>query len=150
MIVATLHIRSGPWDRAAIEGFLHGIVIPVRLASAGRTSPLVQSLWFLYEDETIWCCTQRDAVLTRRLTADPRCGFEVSGDQPPYRGVRGTAIADVVGDRAADILPRLIQRYLGDEPNQLSRWLMSRLHREVAIRLHDLRVTSFDFTSRMS
>lgn len=150
VIVATLDVRSGPWDAAAIERYLRETVIPIRLASAGRTSPLVQSLWFLYEDESIWCCTQRDAVLTRRLTADPRCGFEVSGDQPPYRGVRGTAVAEVVSDRAADILPRLIERYLGDRPNQLSRWLMSRLDREVAIRLRDLRLTTFDFTSRMS
>ena len=150
MIVATLSIRSGPWDATAVEGFLRETVIPIRLASAGRTSPLVQSLWFIYDDDALWCCTQREAVLTRRLIADPRCGFEVSGDSPPYRGVRGTAVAEVLPDRAADILPRLIDRYLGNEPNQLSRWLLSRLDREVAIRLHDLRVTSFDFTPRMA
>ncbi|MFM7597277.1 MAG: pyridoxamine 5'-phosphate oxidase family protein [Actinomycetota bacterium] len=148
--MATLDIRSGPWDREAIEAFLRDTVIPIRLASAGRTSPLVQSLWFLYDEESLWCCTQREAVLTRRLIADPRCGFEVSGDLPPYRGVRGTATAEVLPERAADVLPRLIDRYLGDAPNQLANWLLSRLDREVAIRLHDLRLTSFDFTTRMS
>jgi len=150
VIVATLDIRSGPWDREAIEAFLRDTVIPIRLASAGRTSPLVQSLWFLYDEGSLWCCTQREAVLTRRLIADSRCGFEVSGDLPPYRGVRGTATAEVLPERAADVLPRLIDRYLGDAPNQLASWLLSRLDREVAIRLHDLRLTSFDFTTRMS
>lgn len=148
--MTTIDVRSGPWDRPRIEEFLTETVIPVRIASAGRTSPLVQSLWFLYEDDAIWCCTQREAILTRRLTASPDCGFEVSGDSPPYRGVRGTAKAEILPDRAAQVLPRLIHRYLGDAPNQLASWLLSRLDREVAIRLYDLRVTSFDFTTRMS
>jgi hypothetical protein len=142
-------IASGPWDKSQIESFLDQTVIPIRLASAGRTAPLVQSLWFIYVEDALWCCTQREAVLTRRLTANPRCGFEVSGDLPPYRGTRGTARTQILPDRAADILPRLIDRYLGDTPSQLADWLMSRLDHEVAIRLHDLRVTSFDFTPRM-
>ena len=148
--MTTVDVRSGPWDLHAIEAFLAETVIPVRIASAGRTSPLVQSLWFLYEDGAIWCCTQREAILTRRLLANPACGFEVSGDHPPYRGVRGTAKAEVLPDRAANVLPRLIHRYLGDAPHQLGEWLLSRLDREVAIRLHDLRATGFDFTARMS
>ena len=144
-----MDIASGPWDKSQIESFLDLTVIPIRLASAGRTAPLVQSLWFIYVEDALWCCTQREPVLTRRLTAHPQCGFEVSGDLPPYRGTRGTARTQILPDRAADILPRLIDRYLGDTPSQLADWLMSRLDHEVAIRLHDLRVTSFDFTPRM-
>lgn len=146
----TIDVRSGPWDRSAIENFLGETVIPVRIASAGKTSPLVQSLWFLYAESAIWCCTRADAVLTRRLLSDPRCGFEVSGDLPPYRGVRGSGRAEILPDRAPDILPRLIARYLGDESSSLGDWLMSRLDLEVAIRIDDLRVTTFDFTQRMS
>ena len=143
-----MEIASGPWDRSQIAAFLDATVIPIRLASAGRTSPLVQSLWFLHDEDSLWCCTQAEAVLSRRLASDPRCGFELSGDQPPYRGVRGTAKAEILPDRAADILPRLIDRY--DAPAALADWLLSRLDREVAIRLHSLRVTSFDFTARMT
>ena len=145
-----MEIASGPWDRSQIDAFLDEAVIPIRLASAGRTSPLVQSLWFLRDGDSLWCCTQREAVLTRRLTRDPQCGFEVSGDQPPYRGVRGSAKAEIVAERAGDVLPRLIARYLGDSPGPLAEWLLSRLDREVAIRLHGMRVTTFDFTSRMA
>ena len=143
-----MEIVSGPWDRSHIDAFLDDTEIPIRIASAGRTSPLVQSLWFLHDEDALWCCTQSDAVLTRRITSDPRCGFEVSGDQPPYRGVRGTAKAEILPDRAADMLPRLIERY--NAPRSLADWLLSRLDREVAIRLHSLRVTSFDFTQRMT
>jgi nitroimidazol reductase NimA-like FMN-containing flavoprotein (pyridoxamine 5'-phosphate oxidase superfamily) len=145
-----VEIASGPWDSSQITAFLDETVIPIRIASAGRTSPLVQSLWFLQDEDALWCCTQAEALLTTRLTNNPRCGFEVSGDLPPYRGVRGTARAEILPARAADMLPRLIQRYLGESPGPLADWLMSRLDREVAIRLHSLRVTSFDFSSRMA
>lgn len=145
-----MEIASGPWDRSQIEAFLAETVIPIRIASAGLGAPLVQSLWFLYAEDCLWCCTQADAVLTRRLTGNPNCGFEVSGDNPPYRGTRGTARAEILPDRAADMLPRLIGRYLGAGSSPLSEWLLSRLDREVAIRLHGLRVTSFDFTPRMT
>jgi len=145
-----VEITSGPWDRSQIHAFLEDTVIPIRVASSGRTSPLVQSLWFLYDDDALWCASQVESVLTRRLRVEPRCGFEIAGDLPPYRGVRGTAKAEILPDRAADVLPRLIQRYLGDSPSPLATWLLSRLDREVAIRLHSLRLTSFDFTTRMS
>jgi hypothetical protein len=122
--------------------------IPMRVASNG-SFPLVQSVWFLFEEDALWCATQADAVLTRRLTRDPRCGFEISGDLPPYRGVRGTGHASIDPAAARDVLPRLITRYLGDEPNSLAQWLLSRLDSEVAIRIGDLRVTSWDYSGRM-
>ena len=43
-------------------------------------------------------------------------------------------------ERAATVLPRLISRYLGDEPGPLASWLLSRVDSEVAIRISDLRV----------
>ena len=145
-----MEIASGPWDRSQIEDFLGQTVIPIRIASAGRTSPLVQSLWFVYDEDAIWCASQMESVLTRRLRVEPRCGFEIAGDLPPYRGVRGSGRAELLPERAATVLPRLISRYLGDEPSPLATWLLSRVDSEVAIRISDLRVTSYDFTSRMS
>ena len=145
-----MEITSGPWDRSQIQAFLDDTVIPIRIASAGRTSPLVQSLWFLYDEDALWCASQVDSVLTRRLHADPRCGFEIAGDNPPYRGVRGSGRAELLPERAATVLPRLISRDLGDDPSPLATWLLSRVDSEVAIRISDLRVTSYDFTSRMA
>jgi nitroimidazol reductase NimA-like FMN-containing flavoprotein (pyridoxamine 5'-phosphate oxidase superfamily) len=145
-----VEIVSGPWGKSQIDAFLDETVIPIRVASAGRTSPLVQSLWFLYDDDAIWCASQAESVLTRRLRADPRCGFEIAGDLPPYRGVRGTGRAELLTEPAPTILGRLISRYLGDEPNPLATWLMSRIDSEVAIRISDLRVTAYDFSSRMA
>ena len=143
-------IRSGPWSAAAVEDFLTDSVIPVRLASNGREFPLVQSQWFLYEDGALWCCAQSDSVLVRRLRTDPRCAFEVSGDHPPYRGVRGNGEATLRADEAPRILPLLIERYLGQTPSPLADWLLSRLDVEVAVQIHGLVVTSWDYSARMT
>jgi len=141
--------RSGPWAAAEIEDYLHDAVIPVRIATIGSTGPLVQSLWFFYDDAALWCATQSDAVLVRRLRADPRCGFEIAADAPPYRGVRGRGRASIELESAATVLPRLIERYLGSQPTELGTWLLSRLDSEVAVRITDLTVTSWDYTGRM-
>jgi nitroimidazol reductase NimA-like FMN-containing flavoprotein (pyridoxamine 5'-phosphate oxidase superfamily) len=140
-------VRSGPWDLARIEDHLRTAVIPIRLASSGRRSPLVQSLWFTYADGALWCCTQADSVLARRLQRNPACGFEISADAPPYRGVRGSGMASLHPDEARHVLPLLIDRYVG--PGPLSDWLMSRLDTEVAVRIDGLALTSWDYSGRM-
>lgn len=141
-------VRSGPWSAAEVSSFLRDARIPVRLASSGHY-PVVQSLWFDFDGEHLWCATQADSVLARRLARSDRCGFEVSADAPPYRGVRGTGHARIDAQPAAEVLSRLIARYQGDEPTALSRWLLSRVDTEVAIRIEDLAVTSWDYSGRM-
>jgi hypothetical protein len=141
--------RSGPWSVADIEDYLEQTVIPVRIATIGSTGPLVQSLWFIYDEGSLWCATQADSVIIRRLRADSRCGFEIAADLPPYRGVRGRGVASIEPDRAAVILPRLIDRYLGSQSTSLGEWLMSRLDTEVAFRIDELTVTSWDYSGRM-
>lgn len=145
-----LTVRSGPWSASVIEAFLAQATIPLRLASNGRTYPLVQSLWFRYEEGALWCCTRRDSVLVRRLERDRHCAFEVAADHPPYRGVRGRGKATVLTEGADRALPELLTRYLGTTGTPLGSWLMSRLDDEVVIRISDLVVTSWDYSSRMA
>ncbi len=52
-------------------------------------------------------------------------------------------------DRAADVLGRLLDRYLGGRDSSLAHWLVARLDTEVAVRIGDLGVSSWDFASRM-
>ena len=142
-------VRSGPWSPDAIADYLAEATIPIRLASVGKHFPLVQSLWFLYENDELLCCTQRDSVLATRLGRNSHVGFEISADAPPYRGVRGKGRARIEQGTAGEVLPRLVEKYLGSEPTDFSTWLLSRLDNEVVIRITDLSVTSWDYSNRM-
>jgi len=147
----SLAVLSGPWSVDTIEGYLRSAVLPIRVASVAHTGwPTVVSLWYLYDEGAIWCATQRTARLVARLEREPRCGFEIAADSIPYRGVRGRAQATIDGQRGAILLPRLIDRYLGRTDSPLGSWLLARVDSEVAIRLDHLRVSTWDFTARMT
>lgn len=142
-------VQSGPWDMGTIEEFLRTATIPVRLATGGRHGPLVQSMWFTWTDGLLWCATQPDAVVVQRLRADPRVGFEVAGDDRPYRGVRGHGRAQLLPERGPEVLEILIGRYLGDGDASLAAWLRSRAAGEVALAVEVDGWASWDFSHRM-
>lgn len=141
--------RTGPWDSPKVEAFLAHEVIPVRVATTGRTGAMVQSMWFDYRDGFIWCSTQADSSLLRRLRHDPRAGFEVAPDAAPYHGVRGRALVEIVHVGAAEVLNRLIDKYLDDPSANLARWMRSRQTTEVALRLNPLTMHSWDYSARL-
>lgn len=139
---------SGPWDFASVKQHLERTAIPIRLATVGPKGPTVQSLWFEYREGSIWCATQSDALVVRRLRQDQRCGFEVAGDRPPYSGVRGLGVANILEGPGADVLDRLLHRYQFSETG-LAAWLTSRAASEVAICITPKEMTSWDFKKRM-
>lgn len=141
---------SGPWDLIQVEAFLTHEVIPVRLGTVGRTGAMVQSTWFYYEDGFIWCSTQSDSVLLRRLRHDPRAGFEVAPDAAPYHGVRGRAIAEISHVGAAEVLDRLVEKYIDNPSSNMARWMRSRRTNEVALRLNPLTMHSWDHSARVT
>lgn len=143
-------VVSGPWSAAEVARFLRLSAIPIRLATQGRKHPLVQSVWFHFDGEAIWCCTQADSVLARRLQRNSQCGFEVAADTPPYRGVRGHGVAEFHPELAEEKLNTLIDRYLDEANSELSEWLRSRVANEAAIAIRQLRVSSWDYRPRMS
>lgn len=140
---------TGPWDFPEVSTFLQQAVIPIRVASSGSRGPIVQSLWFDYDEDALWCATQASSVLVKRLTANNEIGFEVSGDDAPYRGVRGTGVASIHPELAGEVLHRLIKKYQGDAETDLSQWLLSRLDKEVAVKITALTLATWDFSGRM-
>ncbi len=142
-------IVSGPWEKERITEFLTESKIPIRIATNGSSGPLVQSLWFFSDGLHMWCCTQRTSLLAKRIERDDRVGFEVAADTPPYRGVRGTGVAHLIDDNVEETLRSLISRYQGTKHTPLSEWLLSRVDKEVAIRIEPHTVTSWDFSARM-
>lgn len=135
---------------AEIEQYLNEMRIPLRLACATASGwPLVLSLWYMFEDGHLYCATQASARVVGYLQRDGRCAFEVAGDLPPYRGVRGQATAVILPDRGVEILTRLLERYLGGLDNAFAQKLLSRQTPEVALRLTPVNLSTWDFTKRM-
>ena len=145
-------VRSNSaWSPQEIKEFLELTTIPLSLSVLDRTgSPVICSLWYLYEDSAIWCATQRGAHIVNFLRADTRCGFEVAPELPPYKGVRGQGDATLLAERGAEILLRLIERYELDPESGFVQWLIARKDNEVAIRIEPTWMTAWDYTARMS
>ena len=124
---------------------------PIRLAVIDQQgSPRIVSLWFQYCDGHFYCATHESAWLVTQLRRDPRVGFEVSVNSPPYKGVRGSGIVEL--ERLGDglLLEELIQHYLGKTGSRLSDWLLSRQHQELIIKVTPTRVSCWDYSPRMA
>jgi len=145
-------VRSrGPWSEAQVRAFLEQELLPARIAFAASDGcPLVASLWYRYQGDALWCATPAHAQIVGLLGKEPRCGFEVAVNEPPYRGVRGRGRAQLDPERGGEVLRALATRYLGEEPTPFRRWLLERPTPEVAIRIEIERLTSWDFSERMT
>jgi len=147
----TLNIRSSSaWDENGIREFLCNSTIPLRLACNARQGfPLLNSLWFEYHDGSLWCATHASSAIVPLLQKDGRCAIEVALNEPPYRGVRGQAVAELSRDGAEVLLRRLIDRYLGDSNPQLAAWLLGRVDDEYVVRLRPTWLSAWDYSQRM-
>lgn len=133
-----------------IAAFLASALVPLRLATVSPEGwPSVTSLWFLYRDGALWCATTADAHVARVLGENPRCGFEVAPDRPPYRGVRGQALAEVLPD-GMPLLAELLDRYGARPDHPFCRWLLGRDVEEVRLRLTPVRTSTWDYRRRMA
>ena len=143
-------VSEGAWSEQETESFLEEALVPLRLACNGSTGhPVLASLWFLPLEGKLWCATQRTADVVSILTRDLRCAFEVSVEAPPYRGVRGPALASLHEDRGEEILRSLIDRYLHGSNSKLAGLLLSRVQQETAIEITPNRLTTWDYSERM-
>lgn len=141
---------SSVWSLPEIESFLASCVIPVRLAClTSRGEPIVCSLWYLHEDGVLWCATQKTAKVAQYLRDHPLCGFEISTETLPYKGVRGQGEVTLSLERGPYILLQLIDRYLGTRDSDFARWLLARSSGEVAIGIKPAWLTAWDFSARM-
>jgi nitroimidazol reductase NimA-like FMN-containing flavoprotein (pyridoxamine 5'-phosphate oxidase superfamily) len=142
---------SGSWTDTQIAQFINESQIPLRLAVLDAEGcPLVLSLWYLCDGGDIWCATNANARVLRFLTDEPRCGFEIAGDTPPYRGVRSRGRASLHPERGDEVLKRLLDRYHIAMNSILAVKLLAKIHQEVAIRIAPDRFISWDFSQRMT
>jgi|TARA_B100000700_G_C15057790_1_gene863876 hypothetical protein len=67
----------------------------------------------------------------------------------PYRGVRGQAKVTLSDDDGPRILETLVDKYIAEQESDFSRWLLARKDTEIAIKLEPLKITSWDYSTRM-
>ena len=141
---------SGPWSPEQTRDYLEERTVPVRVATrtpGGRLWML--SLWYLFRDDALWCATSASADLVAFLEDDPGVAFEVSENEPPYMGVRGSAEAALSPDEDKSLLRELIARYLGGTDSSLARRLLDGEREEVRIRIEPTRTHTWDYSERM-
>jgi len=143
---------TGEWDRAGVTAFLADATVPVRVACRTPAGGLwMLSLWYRFDadDETLVCATSAAADVVEYLRDDDGVAFEVSTNDPPYRGVRGSGRATITPDEDKAVLRGLLERYLGGTDSTLAERLLAPERDEVAIRIDPARLYSWDFTERM-
>ena len=144
-------VLNGPWDEQAVAEFLASAVVPLRLAAVGKDGfPRVVSVWYCFHEGEILCASHSGSQLIGLLRNNPRVGFEVAPNEPPYHGVRGQGTVELTPEGAGATLEHLIDRYLGNTDSGLAQWLLSRKEDELLIRLRPDRVFSWDYRERMS
>lgn len=133
-----------------VERWLAEVDIPLRLACVSRRGwPAVLSLWYLYDQGKLYCATQGRAKVVDYLRKDPRCAFEISVNEKPYRGVRGWGSAAIEPTLGEDVLRRLLTKYLGGTHTPLAGRLLAKADAEVAIVITPHRWHRWDYTVRM-
>ena len=69
---------------------LVNLVVPLRLACLTTSGwPMIVPLWFKFLNDRFYCATQENAKIISYLKKDNKCAFEISSQNPPYRGIRG-------------------------------------------------------------
>ena len=140
----------GAWDAERLEAFLTKTTIPVRIAThRGDGSLWMVTLWYRYRDGSFDCATWADADIVRFLENDSEVAFDISTNDPPYRGVRGNGTAAMSPDDDKVVLRSLIERYLGGTDSSLAEWLLADDREEVHIRIQPESMYSWDYADRM-
>ena len=132
------------------QDFLQNAKIPLRLSCNTQSGwPMILSLWYLYEDERLFCATQETAKVVSYLKNEPRCAYEIAGDYPPYCGIRGQSRAVLDPSRGIEILEKLLIRYQGSTDTPLAKTLLAKKDNEVALILKPTTLYQWDFSNRM-
>ncbi len=142
---------SGAMSKTKAESYLLEATVPIRIACQTPSGGLwMLSLWYRYHDGAFHCATGRDADIVEYLRTNPDVAFEVSDNEPPYKGVRGAGTASIERDEDKTLLRQLLNRYLGGTDNQLASRLLDADREEVRIRIGPEKLYTWDFTERMA
>ena len=107
------------------------------------------SLWYRYRDGAFHCATGADADVVGYLEHDASVAFEISDNDPPYRGVRGSGEVSIEPDEDKALLRELLERYLGGTDSPLADRLLAEGREEVRLTVDPTKLYTWDFSERM-
>ena len=137
-------------DSKNLEMLIPKEKIPIRISFMKSNGfPSVVSLWYTHADGRIYCAVQKTAKVVSYVKKNPKCGFEIAGDMPPYRGLRGEGTVRILHNKGKEVLETLIEKYLGAKESTLSRFLRDNSENEVAIEIVPQKTHSYDYSERM-
>ena len=139
---------SSPWSAEELTAYLKNARHPLRLGVIAKQAPLIVPLWYMLDDGILWCASKRTSLVARAIGSGAACGFDVSDNTIPYRGIRGQGRVTLV-DEGERVLQALVDRYLPTPESEFARWLLSGASAEVAIQITPTWVTAWDFSGRM-
>lgn len=140
----------GAWSEAEAIGFLEEVTVPIRIATHRPDGSLwMVALWYRYRDGSLECATWANADIVHFLWNDSEIAFDISTNEPPYRGVRGNGTTSMAPDKDKTVLRDLMERYLGGTESSLAEWLLADEREEIRIRIQPRVVYSWDYTERM-
>ena len=124
--------------------------IPIRFSCLATGEwPIIVSLWYLERNGKIYCATQKKAKIISYLKKNPKCGFEIASENPPYIGIRGIGKVVLNEKLGLEILKSLIARYLNNEKSPLAKFLLKQSKDEIAIEIIPTKIFSWDYSKRM-
>lgn len=129
---------------------LVNLVVPLRLACLTTSGwPMIVPLWFKFLNDRFYCATQENAKIISYLKKDNKCAFEISSQDPPYRGIRGQGKTIIKKELGIEILQTVIEKYLQNKNTDLTTYLIKRKEKEVAIEIIPIKIFYWDYTNRM-
>ncbi|MCY3411591.1 MAG: pyridoxamine 5'-phosphate oxidase family protein [Candidatus Heimdallarchaeota archaeon] len=160
MIYSSLLMQNGfmhsilnqPMFTPSMKDFLKEINIPIRLSCLLPSGyPIVLSLWFIYEprDDTLICASSEGSKLISYLRTNPKVGFEIASELPPYCGIRGYGTVTLHPDHELQLMKQLYMKYFTNQNSQLYRFLTSRPKQEIQIVIKPQKVFDWNFQKRM-
>lgn len=129
---------------------LINLKVPLRLACLTSSGwPMIVPLWFTFLNNRLYCATQENAKIISYLKKDPRCAFDISTENPPYKGIRGQGKIKINKDCSTEVLEIVIQKYLRNKYKNLTEYLLKKKENEVAIEIIPIKTFYWDYTDRM-
>ena len=129
---------------------LVNLIVPLRLSCLTTSGwPMIIPLWFKFLIDRFYCATQQNAKIISYLKKDARCAFEISSENPPYRGIRGQGKTIIKKELGIEILETVIEKYIEKKNANLRKYLLKRKENEVAIEIIPTKVFYWDYSNRM-